>query len=97
MFNELSYIMKNCSKDEAGNAIDGFFSIFTNEENFCTIFRRIGLSVIILVSSHTRSCFSIFVFCKHEISPLTRFFIFRDVGQMLSRFSPCKSGDNQCC
>jgi hypothetical protein len=55
---------------------------------FWTILRRTELSVIILVSSHTRSFVFIFVFHKCEIYPLTCFFIFKDVGQRMSIFSP---------
>jgi hypothetical protein len=38
MLNELVYIMKNCSKDEEGNAINRVFIKFANEENFLDYF-----------------------------------------------------------
>ena len=40
MFNDLGFIMKNCSKDEVDNAIDGFFNKFANEEKFLDYFYK---------------------------------------------------------
>lgn len=40
MFNELGCIMKNCSKDEVGNAINHFFIKFSNEEIFLDYFQK---------------------------------------------------------
>ena len=59
MFNELGYIMKNCSKDEVGNAIEGFFNKFANEDKILDYFQKN------LVFGDKISKFTYSFFCFH--------------------------------
>ena len=40
MYSQLGYIMKNCSNDDVGNVIEGFFNDFANEEEFLDYFHK---------------------------------------------------------
>ena len=93
MFSELGFIMKHSSSVEVSSAIDGIFNKFANEKKFLDYFYNNWVT-----GDKICKC-TCFFFCfhffsnKYEISTLTQFFTFRDVGKRLLRISSGKSRD----